>query len=34
MISATLITLGHILFGTALIALVVFIMLSYESRKR
>jgi len=34
MISAWLITLGHVLFGTALVALVVFIMLQMEGRKR
>lgn len=29
-----LITAAHVLFGTALAALVVFIVLSYEARKR
>lgn len=29
-----LITLGHILFGTALVALVIFVMIQFDERKR
>jgi hypothetical protein len=34
MTAVTLITLGHVLLGTALVALVIFIMLQMEGRKR